>query len=307
MLTKAINGIIASALEPCDDFIFISGIILEAAIAARSKYGARLWVERGSRHILSQNYILSQIPGASTPNASTISREEACYNIADRIVIPSQQVKESFSPFSELSEKLFVNPYGVDIKQFTASNIKEANRPPTVVTTGLWSLRKGSDTLTDAIKTLENVQLVHIGPLGDFPFPDHPRFLHHGPVEQSDLVHYYRSADLFALASREEGLALVQAQALASGIPIVCTDRTGGADLGHSPALAGRIKVVPHDNSSALAVAISTMLRNVADHDLPRLSDDDLNMLSWRAYALRYSREIEQPTVCEQKCPHFGL
>ena len=46
-------------------------------------------------------------------------------------------------------------------------------------------------------------------------------------------------------------------QALASGLPLVCTDRTGGADLAHTPALAARITVVPHDDVGALADAIA--------------------------------------------------
>ena len=52
-------------LRRCDVFICMSGIYLEAARFARRRYGARIWVERGSRHILSQDRILR---GRSAPS-----------------------------------------------------------------------------------------------------------------------------------------------------------------------------------------------------------------------------------------------
>ena len=52
-----------------------------------------------------------------------------------------------------------------------------------------------------------------------------------GHVPQAQLVRHYQAADVFAIASIEEGLAMVQAQALACGLPLVCTTNTGGEDL----------------------------------------------------------------------------
>jgi hypothetical protein len=46
-------------------------------------------------------------------------------------------------------------------------------------------------------------------------------------------------------------------QALAGGLPVICTDRAGGADLGHTTAaLAQYITVIPHDDLSALVAAV---------------------------------------------------
>jgi glycosyltransferase involved in cell wall biosynthesis len=36
---------------------------------------------------------------------------------------------------------------------------------------------------------------------------------------------------VFCLASIEEGLAMVQVQAMACGLPVICTTNTGGADI----------------------------------------------------------------------------
>ena len=69
-------------------------------------------------------------------------------------------------------------------------------------------------------------------------FPNSERFVHYDFVPQWRLGEFYAQAHVFAIASKEEGLALVQLQALASGLPLVCTDRTGGGDLSLTPGLA---------------------------------------------------------------------
>ena len=79
-----------------------------------------------------------------------------------------------------------------------------------------------------------------LGAILVFPTDD-PRFVHIDPVPQTELARFYAEADAFVLASREDGFGVVLAQALASGLPVICTDRTGGADLAHTPALAQRI------------------------------------------------------------------
>jgi glycosyltransferase involved in cell wall biosynthesis len=82
-------------------------------------------------------------------------------------------------------------------------------------------------------------------------------------------------------------------QALASGLPLVCTDRTGGADLAHTPALAARITLVPHDDVDRLASAIARWRdRWRGGEKLQRLSEADRETLSWAAYARRYSDEL---------------
>jgi starch synthase len=121
-------------------------------------------------------------------------------------------------------------------------------------------------------------------------------FVHVDPLPQRDLARFYAAGDVFVLASREEGLALVLSQALACGLPLICTDRTGGADLAHTPALAAHITVVPHDDVSALACAIARWRdRWRAGESLPRLSETDREKLSWAAYARRYSDEMLAP------------
>lgn len=162
-----------------------------------------------------------------------------------------------------------------------------------MVFAGVWTFQKGCDVLASAVKKLDGVELLHVGGLGDVPFPDHPRFVHHEPVPQWRLTEYYALAGAFVIGSRQDGFALVIAQALASGLPVVCTDRTGGADLAYTPALAQQIRVVPHGDADELASAIAETLARAADPSgIGSLKEEDRRHLSWQEYGRRYSEEL---------------
>lgn len=196
--------------------------------------------------------------------------------------MPSSPVVHSFiEEAPQLQPKLFVNPYGVKLELFPQRTGHRPNGPPQVLFVGGWSLRKGVDVLVEAIRALPGVHLTHVGELVDQPFPqDDTQFTHMGAVPQWQLKDHYARADVMVLASREEGLALVQPQALASGLPLVCTTRTGGADLALSPELSERISVVQPDDAEALAWALASALEKGPGHTWSPLPQADRELLS---------------------------
>jgi glycosyltransferase involved in cell wall biosynthesis len=293
LLKLALDRAVAARLEPCDVLIFMSGIFLETARAARRRFGARLWLERGSAHIEAQDRILAAIPGAERPSARGKARELAGYALADRIVVASSFSERSFAGQPEAA-KLFRNPYGVDLDDFPMTTRTPAPEALRLLFVGAWSKRKGCDLLVTAVRASPPVTLTHVGSIGDLAFPvDEGRFRHVEAVDQKRLAGYYAGADAFVLASREEGFGLVLGQAMASGLPIICTDRTGGPDLAHTPALAGRILVAPADDAAALAATIAALERRLADGPaFPALTDLDRQTLSWKAYGERYGAEL---------------
>jgi glycosyltransferase involved in cell wall biosynthesis len=275
-------------MRRCHVFICMSGMYVHAPRFAQWRYGARVILHRGSRHILSQKEILARIPQAQQVTPFIVRRELKGYAIADRIAIPSSHVAESFHPWSELSQKLFLSPYGVNLDQFP---LRAGPLPSdrTVLFVGHWSYRKGVDVLAQAIEAMDAVRLVHVGSLLDAPFPNHPRFVHQDSVPQWQLRTFYEAAHVFVLASREEGLAVVQCQALASGLRLVCTDRTGGSDLGTLPGLKRLIRVVPVGDPDALRQALAQALDDATGKTgIAPITETERQGLSWRRYASQH-------------------
>lgn len=292
-MAHALDAAVTARLEPCDVFICMSGMYLGAARHAKEKFGARVYLERGSQHIVAQRRILNTLGAERTPSEFIIARECAGYELADRIAVPSSPVVGSFiDEAPHLADKLFINPYGVDLDMFPQRTGPRPDGPTRLLFVGGWSLRKGVDVLVEAVRALPGVRLTHVGGLGDYPFPkDDPQFEHLGMVPQWQLKDHYARADVMVLASREEGLALVQPQALASGLPLVCTTRTGGEDLALSPELARRISVVEPDDAKALAQALASAIEGPGWTWEP-LPESDRALLSWPAYGARYRREL---------------
>jgi alpha-maltose-1-phosphate synthase len=293
LLKRLLDRAATISMEACDVFIGMSGLCVASARAARDR-GAKVFLERGSRHIVSQKAILESIPGARRPAVSTgdVERELAGYGIADVIVVPSRHAEESFRDAGVPPTKLFRNPYGVDLDMFAAT-AKPSNKHPTVITVGSWSLQKGCDLLWQACRARGSWRLVHVGSLADAPIPASDRFEHQDPVSQWKLAEQFAAADVMVLASRQDGFGLVLAQALACGLPVVCTDRTGGVDLREMLDDPRWAVVVPHDDAEALRRGIEEALAlaktQAGRRELPGGARE---RLSWTAYARRYDAEL---------------
>jgi glycosyltransferase involved in cell wall biosynthesis len=298
-LQIAIDRLCASVLEQCDVFVGMSGLCVKSAEAARHRYGAKIIIERGSRHILSQRAILSSLTNEKPSIAAwAVRRELWAYDYADLISVPSRHVVESFIEYSVPSYKLFRNPYGVDLEMFQPTERRRGNDSPTLIFVGTWNLRKGCDFLWEVCRK-RNWRLVHVGAMGNAPRPTSPLFIHHDPVSQEHLNMFYSAADVFVHASREEGLSLVQAQALACGLPVVCTDRTGGEDIREYLGDRRWITVVPHDDENAMVAAITTALNLAREQSGRRdILGAERARLSWRAYGERYSQKLVD--LCSQ-------
>jgi starch synthase len=297
-LITATDRLIAKRLEPCDVFIGMSGVAVESARVARDRYGAKVFIERGSRHVSSQKTILDGLSARGMASETVpdwvVSRELEGYSLADRVVVPSAHVERSFLEEGFPADKLFRNAFGVDLSMFAATPAPP-EQEPTLLFVGAWSYRKGVDVLVAAWRQLSGVRLMHVGAVVDAPLPDDPGFTHIDAVPQPQLRDYYARAHLFVMASREEGLALVQAQALACGLPLVCTDRTGGEDLQRLLHDKSWVTVVPSDDAVALAGAI----RGVLPKALAMTGERNLLgaarlQLGWAAYGARYAQELAQ-------------
>jgi glycosyltransferase involved in cell wall biosynthesis len=228
-------------IEPPDAIVALSGSSLKTGRELQAR-GGRFICDRGSSHqryqerIVSEEYKRWNIDRPVT-DIRDIVREEQIYAAADAITVPSSFAARSFVESGLPSSKIHVIPYGVRLEQFTRTSEPPKDRFE-VLFAGNVTLRKGFPYLLEAFakvqhgaKRLRVAGSVHPdikSVLGRLP-QDNVEFL--GSVPQDRLAQLMSTSHLMVLPSIEEGLALVQGQALACGCPVLCSTNTGGEDL----------------------------------------------------------------------------
>jgi glycosyltransferase involved in cell wall biosynthesis len=279
-------------MRKCDVLIAMSGNYVYTLKKAK-KHGALIILERGSKHILEQKRILENIPsliGTKPVPDINVKRELEGYQLADIISVASKHVKESFLLYNFPIEKLFVNPYGVDLKMFYP--IPAIQKEFDIIMVGGWSYRKGCDIIPEAINKL-GLRFLHVGGIVDLLFPNSPYMTHRDSVDQSKLILYYNKAKIFILPSREEGLAMVQAQAISCGLPIICSKNSGGEDLKKYLNKKDQVIVMSEISVNELMNCIKLGLDNI--NDISNIDSIKEN-LTWEAYGKRYSEFLKQIT-----------
>ena len=141
---------------------------------------------------------------------------------------------------------------------------------PLILFVGRLRHYKGIDVLLRAMTTVDQAHLlvVGIGPMDDawralaqeLGVQGKVTFLGEAPDE--DLIALYQAADLFVLPStnRAETWGAVQIEAMASGLPIICTELGTGTSYVNQHGVTGL--VVPPNDAGTLAVAIQTLVAN---------------------------------------------
>jgi len=239
--TKYYSKWVANNLPECDVFIGISGTGLHAGRLAKSR-GAAYIMDRGSSQIRFQNELLKEeylkwkIPFVAD-NQWLIENEEAEAQEASLITVPSNFVRDSFIKTGTNPGKLRVVPYGVNLSEFYANDTPKEGCFR-ILFVGNFCIRKGVPYLLEAFKQFKhpNKELVVLGSVSaelksmiDKYRNLNIQFL--GTVARSEVKNYMSSAHVMVLPSLEEGLALVQAQALACGCPVIATPNTGSENL----------------------------------------------------------------------------
>lgn len=210
------------------------------------KYDCIRVLERGSSHILHQVEILNEEYKklnlkTNLPSKKTIETELKEYQLADYISVPSEFARKSFLDRGFSKKKIIKVPYGVNLENFKPrlKNDLLEKKNFTIISTGSISVRKGSIYLLKAFTELNlpDSQLIFVGPidnefkkiLSKFSLIKNVKFYKKQP--QNKLCSFYNKADIFVLFSVEEGLSMVQAQAMACGLPVICTYNTGGSEI----------------------------------------------------------------------------
>ena len=199
-------------------------------------------LERGSSHISFQNKILNheyeKFGIKKNPiDTRIIEKELREYELADYIMVPSEFARESFLSYGIKKDKILKVPYGVDLSLFK----RNLNKPKefTIINAGHISIRKGSYYLLKAFDelNLKDCKLILVGNIEDEikkiikPFLNRKKIYFKKHVPQKNLKELYDLSHLFVIPSIEEGMAMVQPQAMAAGLPLICTTNSGGAEI----------------------------------------------------------------------------
>lgn len=178
------------------------------------------------------------------------------------------------------TKRILVADFGVPVTKITvaepgtdpAIRASGTGTPLQLLAVGAISPRKGYEILVEALTPLAGLdwRLTIAGATDRHPAAVarleeaiaasglHDRVRLSGAVVPATLARFFDSADLFVMSSLFEGYGMALAEAMARGLPIVCT--TGGAASETVPDAAA-IKVPPSD-CTALTAALETALRD---------------------------------------------
>jgi len=196
------------------------------------------------------------------------SRERREWELADRILCPSEFVREAVVECGADRAKCLVVPYGVDTETFIRrerATREVASRERVVLFVGLFGLRKGAPYLLRAMSRLEALPLRCriVGPTRlDLDFvrsqcPANVEFV--GPIPRQCMAREYARADIFCLPSLCEGSATATYEALAAGLPVVTTPNSGSIVRDGVEGF-----VVPAGDAVSLAGALERLCRDKA-------------------------------------------
>jgi glycosyltransferase involved in cell wall biosynthesis len=179
--------------------------------------------------------------------------ERAGLRRAARAVSVSPRTMDSVrSTVGEAAHVAVLN--GIDTGFFTPGPDRSAPSVPfRLLFAGTPSRRKGFDVVAESLRLLGNAaELTVAGGLPKPGLPEPPaRYV--GRLDRATLRDAYRAADLLFFPSRLEGFGLVAAEAMACGLPVICTEGTAVAEI--VPIPEAGLACAPGD-AAAFAAAI---------------------------------------------------
>ncbi len=187
---------------------------------------------------------------------------------ADAIVIGSPPMQNS-AYLAPHQHKLRLIPYGIPLDRFRRTSLSDQpdGSSFTLLFVGRLRYYKGLDTLIRALPlTPARLRIVGIGPMEaewrtlaqTLGVADRIEWL--GEVPDEDLPGLYHQAHLFVLPASHpsEAFGLVQVEAMAAGLPVVCTELGTGTTYVNIDGQTGL--VVPPRDPERLAEAINLLI-----------------------------------------------
>lgn len=219
--------------------------------------------------------------------------------LTDYFLVPSSYVKRTLQYAGVDESKIFINPYGVNLNQFTyKERISDRNNeelPFFIFVGSIWQT-KGIGHLLEAFREVQSrypdakIHLVG-GKLSDEVNEKYGNCaVSHGYVQHEQMAELYQKADVMVFPSLSEGMTLSGLEALGCGIPVLCTENSGVNDL-----IADGVNgfVVPPCDSHAIAEKITWFIEH--KDKIPQMKKNaalSIGDYSWECYYQRTSKVI---------------
>jgi len=297
---------ISSNLTACDAYVALSGSGLKSGRRAQ-ELGARYVCDRGSSHIRYQHEVVSEemrhwgleVRGVAP---GMIDREEAEYEQADAVTVPSEFAYRSFLAEGFPEAKLRRIPLGVRLELFKPEG-EPSPETFDVLFVGAVTVRKGIPYLIQAFQKLRHPRK-RLRIVGSVPADMRPVLARFdlsnielaGPVPQSQVRSYMSTSHVMVLPSVEDGWGMVMGQAMACGCPVISSDHTGGPDL-YTHGVEGFI--VPIRSADAIAEGLErladdpSLRRSMSEAALQRVK----SLGGWADYGAQYAAFLKQLTA----------
>jgi glycosyltransferase involved in cell wall biosynthesis len=202
--------------------------------------------------------------GGTRDSDEKLARKTRELDLAEIVICPSAFVLDSLPEKTRLTKKCVVAPFGSpEGAAEDRSDLTRADRLRFLFA-GALTQRKGLADLFAAMKLVDSkkAELVVMGSLVlpmRFYRDEFAGFIYEPPRPHAAVLRLMRSCHVFVLPSIVEGRALVQQEAMASGLPLIATRNAGGEDL----IVEGKTGfLVPPGRPAAIAEKIEWFLEN---------------------------------------------
>ena len=260
-------------------------------------------IERHSIHVKNQNKLLieelNNFNKSYSFNIENINSQLLEYDLANYIVTPSNYVKKSFFSYQKNYHKTYVNPLGCDLDKF--KKVEKKDKKFRIISCGIASYRKGIQYLLKAFIELEkqlDIEWWHLGgvtnEINELIIKTNSKNIHlKGNINKFDLFKFYSQGSVFVLPSIEDGFGMVILEAMACGLPVICSENTGIKDILTSSGAEGYI--IPIRNSESIKEKIKFLYENenIRDEMSKRALQHVNENFSWNNYGDRYSKFLD--------------
>ncbi|MDF5731147.1 MAG: glycosyltransferase family 4 protein [Rhizonema sp. PD38] len=229
--------------------------------------------------------------------------EKQAFPRAKVVVAVSEKVAQELENIGVPRTQIRVILNGVDLQEFAPGKLERQKFAlPENVTLALFAgdirtPRKNLDTVLHALVKVPDLHLAVLGNTQGSPFPqlaaslgvkDRVHFLGY----RRDVAQIMQAVDLFVFPSRYEACTLVLLEALASGLPVVTSTTTGGAEL-VTPECG--VVLPDSDDADALAFSLLSLVSDRAHREQMGIAARSVaEQYSWATMAKTYVDLFEE-------------